>query len=340
MKWTRPETAYHAHFDCFSGAAGDMLLATCLDASNDADALLAYVKYCLEDLLSPSDFDITKQRVHRGKGSIAALHVTVGSTYHHAAAPVPSPSHHHHDEEQQHTHAHDHETPATAHSHNHEHQHTHDSTTAESGGGHDHSHAHNHHNSGPLRTLSNVTQLIRGASRLPTTVQDTAIQVFTHLAQAEAHVHGAASIQSVHFHEVGAVDSIVDIVGTILCLHCLHVERVSCSRLPLGSGSVHTQHGLLPVPAPATLFLLQDMAVTSGPPVSGELVTPTAAALLKTVCGTSGSGSPPVFTLRRIGVGAGTKDFDNHPNIVRVLLGDQVVSENDKHVKKEEPHSH
>ena len=195
--------------------------------------------------------------------------------------------------------------------------------------GHDHSHAHNH--DGPLRTLSTVTELIRGASRLPTSVQDTAIQVFTCLAQAEAHVHGAASIETVHFHEVGAIDSIVDIVGTILCLHCLHVETVSCSRLPLGTGSVHTEHGLLPVPAPATLFLLQGMAVTSGPPVSGELVTPTAAALLKTLCGRSGR--PPSFTLRHIGVGAGTKDFDNHPNIVRLLLGDRVVIENNKHPK-------
>jgi pyridinium-3,5-bisthiocarboxylic acid mononucleotide nickel chelatase len=165
-------------------------------------------------------------------------------------------------------------------------------------------------------------------------------------------VHGAASLEAVHFHEVGAVDSIVDTVGTLLALHCLGVTSVSCSRLPLGQGTVRTAHGLLPVPAPATLALLVDMAVTPGPPISGsgsydtgELVTPTAAALLRVltrrddpvsdhadVCNerplqslpraTTFAQRPPRFMLRRVGIGAGTKDFAQHPNIVRLLIGD------------------
>jgi len=157
-------------------------------------------------------------------------------------------------------------------------------------------------------------------------------------AQAEASVHGAATVDAVHFHEVGAVDSIVDTVGTLLALYYLNVTTVSCSRLPLGEGAVHTDHGLLPVPAPATLHLMKGMPTTLGPPGrTGELVTPTGAALLRTLTTRSGirstessrgvplMGRPPRFTLRKTGVGAGTKDFPHHPNILRLMLGDSVV---------------
>ena len=132
-----------------------------------------------------------------------------------------------------------------------------------------------------------------------------------------------------------AVDSIVDTVGTLLALYLLGVTTVSCSRLPLGEGMVHTAHGLLPVPTPATLNMLQNMPTCPGPPgVTGELVTPTGAALLVTLTqrdemsrnmmnGTM-IGRPPRFVLRNIGIGAGTKDFPGHPNIIRLLLGDNV----------------
>lgn len=189
---------------------------------------------------------------------------------------------------------------------------------------------------------------------IPLWVRTRALAAFVELARAEATVHGAASLDTVHFHEVGAVDSIVDTVGTLLALYCLGVETVSCSRLPLGQGTVRTAHGLLPVPAPATLALLVDMHVTPGPSGSGdgydtgELVTPTAAALLRVLTRTDDPASdesnvsndwppsqssanatfaqrPPRFTLRRVGIGAGTKDFAGHPNIVRLLIGDDAA---------------
>ena len=121
-----------------------------------------------------------------------------------------------------------------------------------------------------------------------------------------------------HFHEVGAVDSIVDIVGTALCLEYLKVEQVYASSVPLGSGFVDTSHGRLPVPAPATVELLKGMALHGGCG-EGERVTPTGAAILATL--TSGSGTRPDMTLLRTGSGAGSKDFSDCPNILRAFLG-------------------
>jgi hypothetical protein len=161
-------------------------------------------------------------------------------------------------------------------------------------------------------------------------VRRVALKAFFLLAQAEAHVHGAASADAVHFHEVGAVDSIVDTVGSLLALEALGVTTVSCSRLPLGEGTVRAAHGLLPVPVPATLRLLEGLPLSPGPSgVTGELVTPTGAALVQALlaeCGVASPiGRPPRFTLRQTGLGAGTKDFAQHANIVRLLLGDSLV---------------
>jgi len=168
---------------------------------------------------------------------------------------------------------------------------------------------------------------------IPKHVANTAIAAFTELAKAEARTHNAPSAADVHFHEVGAIDSIVDTVGTLLALWFLQVDTVSCSRLPLGEGTVWTDHGLLPVPAPAAMRLLVGLPTCAGPPGNtGELVTPTAAAVLRvlTINGpkTKTPGRPPSFVPRRIGLGAGTKDFVKHPNVVRLIIGDQVVEEN------------
>ena len=177
------------------------------------------------------------------------------------------------------------------------------------------------------------------SEHIPTWVKDTAIAAFTELAHAEAKTHGATSSDAVHFHEVGAVDSIVDTVGTLVALHALGVTSVSCSRLPLGEGTVWTDHGLLPVPAPATLRLMVGMPTCPGPKgTTGELVTPTAAALLRVLVrrhdtttasapirSSSMEGRPPNFTIRAIGIGAGTKDFEKHPNVLRLMLGDSFV---------------
>ncbi len=173
----------------------------------------------------------------------------------------------------------------------------------------------------PHRHLHHIDAILDRAD-LPVPVRDRAKAVFRRLAEAEAEVHGS-TVQKVHFHEVGAVDAIVDIVGVLLGLDALGVTSVSASVLPLGSGSVDSQHGRIPVPAPATALLLRGAPVVGGP-VEGELVTPTGAALLMTLA--SGWGDPPAMTLAAVGTGAGTKDFAAHPNILRLLLGERAAS--------------
>ena len=157
-------------------------------------------------------------------------------------------------------------------------------------------------------------------SGLSDPVKEMARRIFRRLAEAEALVHGVA-VEDVHFHEVGAVDSIVDIVGTAICLEYLGVEAVYASALPLGSGFVETAHGRLPVPAPATAELLKGLPVHGdcGP---GERVTPTGAAIVAALA--CGYGKQPPMLLEKTGAGAGGKDFADCPNILRTLLGRSV----------------
>ena len=171
------------------------------------------------------------------------------------------------------------------------------------------------------RHYAGIDDMIAG-SGLPEPVKERARAIFRRLAEAEALVHGVA-IEEVHFHEVGAVDSIVDIVGTAICLDYLGVEEVYASALPLGGGFVGTAHGRLPVPAPATAELLKGLAVHGecGP---GERVTPTGAAILAAMA--NGIGPRPAMQLIKVGSGAGNKDFDDCPNILRAFLG-RVESE-------------
>ena len=305
------------------------MLASCLDAAGPS--LLPYIQFCLEQGLPElqGEFSLSTKRVWRSDtGSIAANYLSVHSKYDHVAAPVPDRSadeSHDHiaDAGVEHTHGH--------HAHHHAHSHTHDHTDyLESADASNLPNHQRHH--GPLRNLPQIRTLLENASvrYIPKWVKDKAIAAFTELAQAEALTHGAVSLDSVHFHEVGAVDSIVDTVGTCLALNCMGVTSVSCSRLPFGEGTVWTQHGLLPVPAPATLRLMLDMPTCPGPPgITGELVTPTAAALLKVLTTSPLSkgkipGRPPCFTIRKIGIGAGTKNFVKHPNIIRLIIGDDL----------------
>ena len=169
----------------------------------------------------------------------------------------------------------------------------------------------------PHRHLHHVEAILDQAD-LPAGVRERAKLVFRRLAEAEAEVHGT-TVQKVHFHEVGAVDAIVDVAGALLGLDTLGVQSVSASRLPLGRGSVDSQHGRIPVPAPATALLLRGVPVSGGP-VDGELVTPTGAALLTTLA--RSWGDAPSFRLTAVGTGAGTREFPDHPNILRLLLGE------------------
>ncbi len=166
------------------------------------------------------------------------------------------------------------------------------------------------------RGLKDIVKIIQ-ASGLSETVQNKSIQIFESMAQEEAKIHNCPP-DEVHFHEVGAVDSIIDIVGSVFGIECLGIASVSASSLPLGSGFVETQHGRIPVPAPATLALLNGIPVyDSG--LEHELVTPTGAALVKGLA--SSFGSMPAMTIDGVGYGVGTRTLPDRPNLLRIIIG-------------------
>lgn len=169
------------------------------------------------------------------------------------------------------------------------------------------------------RHLPHIVKMIGGAA-LPERARANAIAVFERLGAAEAKVHGVP-IEKVHFHEVGAVDSICDIVAACLALELLGVEEVHCSPLNVGSGVVSTEHGVLPVPAPATAELLAGIPVYARGPAM-ELTTPTGAALVATLA--RSFGPVPPMRIRGTGYGAGDNDVAEHPNVLRAVLGEAV----------------
>ena len=188
---------------------------------------------------------------------------------------------------------------------------------------HEHEHGQVHQHSSALehhRHLSDILELIQ-ASKLPVTVKRQAADIFQKLGEAEARVHGT-TLEEVHFHEVGAADSILDIVGAALALHYFQVEQVYASSVPLGSGRVHTQHGWLPLPAPAALELLTMSKARVVPSEADkELVTPTGAAILASLA----KFEQPGMSLSGIGLGAGQNELP-WPNVLRLLLGESEGS--------------
>lgn len=169
------------------------------------------------------------------------------------------------------------------------------------------------------RHLPHILKMIDAAA-LPDRVRQNAATVFRRLGEAEAKVHGVA-IEKVHFHEVGAADSIADIVGACLGFELLGVDEIHCSAINVGSGTVNTEHGVLPVPAPATAALLEGKPVYArGPEL--ELTTPTGAAVAVALA--SGFGPMPPMRLRASGFGAGYNDFKEHANVLRVLIGEAL----------------
>ena len=172
----------------------------------------------------------------------------------------------------------------------------------------------------PHRHLRHIEAMLQGAD-LSASVRERSLAVFRRLAEAEAEVHGS-SPEAVHFHEVGAVDALVDIAGACAGLEALGVGKVLASELPLGGGTVLCEHGRIPVPAPATALLLRGARVRLGP-VEAELVTPTGAALLAAWVD-DWSAPAPGMRLERIGTGAGAREFPGHPNVVRLLLGEET----------------
>lgn len=170
------------------------------------------------------------------------------------------------------------------------------------------------------RHLRQIREVVRRADA-PSPVKEKADQAFTAIAEVEAEMHGT-TVDKVHLHEVGAVDAILDIMGAIWGLSELGVSRVYCGVIALGDGSVNTAHGVLPVPAPATLRLLEGQAVRPGPDGSGELVTPTGAALVRVLS----EGAPPGHIPLRSGYGAGAREFANRPNALRIILAESSAA--------------
>lgn len=177
-----------------------------------------------------------------------------------------------------------------------------------------HEHKHRH--------LSDIRRIIE-ASGVTDGAKDLSLRIFTRLAEAEARVHNEP-IEKVHFHEVGALDAIVDVVGAAICFDLLKIERFVCSPLHVGSGMIEMAHGRFPVPPPAVTELLRGVPFYSGD-VKGELLTPTGAAIITTVC--SEYGPIPRIKTDRTGYGAGTREYENFPNVLRVLIGETETND-------------
>jgi uncharacterized protein (TIGR00299 family) protein len=193
-----------------------------------------------------------------------------------------------------HSHEHPHEHP---HVHSHEHEH----------GGHSHHHEHAHNSWREIRALIEGSKISEGARK-------RALDIFSRIAEAEAKVHGL-SPEDVAFHEVGALDSIIDIVGTAVCLDILKPDRITCGEIELGGGTVKCAHGILPVPAPATLLLVQGLPVRTGG-FNKEMTTPTGAAILAASVDEFITG-PASFRELKTGIGIGTRKMER-PNVLRV----------------------
>jgi len=286
-----------AYLDCFAGISGDMLLGALVDAGVDPEVLhKATAALNLGASLKIERVDrsgITATKVHVFEGAKLA------ESDHHSHASEPA---------HQHTHTHQHQ-PQTQHEHKVGHSHTHDHDLDHP---HDHEHEHQHG-----RSLSVIRTLINSAN-LTTEVKQTAIQAFELLGASEAKIHNV-DIEKIHFHEVGAVDAIVDIVAASAGIHSLKIDKWFCSPLNVGSGMVDCAHGRFPVPAPAAADLLRGLPTYSAN-IEKELVTPTGAALIRALSPTFGQ--QPAMRVEHIGYGAGSRNPKGFPNVLRLSIGE------------------
>ncbi|MBI4264904.1 MAG: nickel pincer cofactor biosynthesis protein LarC [Acidobacteria bacterium] len=273
------------YFDCFSGASGDMILGALLDAGLPLDDL----RGALGSLAVDREM-VWTERVRRAGLVATKLHVR-GEEHRHASGD----SHRHASEE--------------SHRHTSERSHRHESGSHRHASEISHPHAH--------RTLSEIGALI-DESALSHSGKARAKALFQRLGEVEAAMHGT-TIERVHLHEVGALDSIIDIAGAVYGLEALGVDMVVASPLNVGGGTVRSAHGVYPVPAPATVRLLEGAPIYAGPQ-QAELVTPTGALL---VAGYAERYGPvPAMRLTTVGYGAGSRDFADTPNVLRVLIGE------------------
>lgn len=291
------------YIDCGMGAAGDMLTAAMLELLQDKEEFLKE----LNGMGLPSVVFNAEPSVKCG---ITGTHVTVTVD----GAEEESHDHHHGDEHShsdEHTHGDEH-SHSDEHTHGDEHTHSHEHTHIDEHT-HNHEHSHHHHHS----SLHDIEHIVRGHLKLSMKVQDDVMAVYGLIAEAESYVHGVP-VTEIHFHEVGAMDAIADITAVCMLMERLSVDEVVVSPVHVGSGQVRCAHGILPVPAPATAYILRDVPVYGGS-VRGELCTPTGAALLKHFA--ARFGNMPMMKVQDIGYGMGKKDFDA-ANCVRVMLGE------------------
>lgn len=277
------------YFDCISGISGDMTLGALIDLGAD----LAYIVEHLKKL--PIDpFELKVQKV---------IKCGIDSTKLHISFPEKENS-------QEHVHFHNHEhSHEYGHNHSHEHSHEHEHSHS-----HEHSHEHSHSHSHEHRSAAMILDMIE-KSDLPAKVKERSLSIFKEIAIAEGKIHGIDS-REVHFHEVGAMDSIIDTIGVCLALESLEIDEIYASPVPTGNGKKRMAHGLYPIPAPATLELLKGIPLAELN-VKGELTTPTGAGILRALV--KKFILPGGFTVEQVGYGAGEKDFD-HPNVLRAML--------------------
>jgi pyridinium-3,5-bisthiocarboxylic acid mononucleotide nickel chelatase len=290
-----------AYLDCFSGISGDMFMAALVDAGVPFTVLQDAVSALgLEARLELRRVD--RSGIDSAKVDVLTLQGEIAEKAHATAPEAVHAGQHEHEHSHDHSHSHD-----ADHAHGQVHEHSHDHN-------HDHDHAAPHVHG---RSLSVIQEIIRN-SRLPVEVQATALKAFQLLGYAEAKIHNVP-VESIHFHEVGAVDAIADIVAVSAGCHWLKVDKWICSPLNVGGGHVHCAHGTFPVPAPATLELLRDLPVYSSG-IKKELVTPTGAALLRALDVTSSNF--PAMTVSAAGYGAGSRDIPGKPNVLRLVVGE------------------
>jgi uncharacterized protein (TIGR00299 family) protein len=289
------------YFDCFNGASGDMILGALLDAGLPLQALRDAL-----GSLGLAEYELAADRVLRAGVSATQFRLIeragAAGGHAHAAHSHSAPSHQHH-----HEHTHDH-----SHSHRHDrgHEHSHD---------HEHQDEHHHSHSHPHRSLPEILSLI-AKSALSEDGRSRATTLFQRLAEAEAAIH-QMPVERVHLHEVGALDSIIDIVGAVFAIEWFKADRIVVSPINVGGGMVHSAHGVFPVPAPATVRLLGDAPIYSQGP-RAELLTPTGALLLT---GHADAFAPlPQMRVTQVGYGAGQREFADTPNVLRVLLGESA----------------
>src|ERR1041385_2672156 len=311
-----------AYLECFSGISGDMFLGALLDAGVPPEVFTRTVEALGVDArleisrVDRSGISATKLDViAAGEKELPREEFWAGAVS--SQQSVVSPAKSSPDHKQEHVHGHSHTPPRAAvphehgHSHSHEHGHSHD---------HEHTHEQRSKHTNSHRGLKEIRQIIHAAN-ITQSAKDRAIKIFEALGAAEAKVHNS-DIEKIHFHEVGAIDAIVDIVCASVGAEALGGDEWVCSPLNVGGGTVVCAHGAFPIPAPATLELLKYAPVYFGD-IQKELVTPTGAAIGSVLA--SRFSHFPAMKTEKIGYGAGTRNFKNSPNVLRISVGETAT---------------